>query len=861
MPYDHRSVEPKWQARWREARLHQTTFDPKRPKYYALDMFPYPSGAGLHVGHCEGYTATDIITRWKRMQGWNVLHPMGWDAFGLPAENYAIKHGIHPRVTTEKAIANFHRQIDSVGFAYDWDREINTTDPKYFKWTQWIFVQLFKQGLAYEGTVPINWCPSCKTGLANEEVAQGCCERCGSGVERKDLRQWLLRITRYADRLLEDLAELDWPESTLAMQRNWIGRSDGAEAIFKVVEPGRVGSPPAPLATDHRGRAGEPSQGSPTEDIKVFTTRPDTLYGATYMVLSPEHALVDGLTTPAQQAAVRAYQVAARRKSDLERTDLAKEKTGAFTGAFAINPVNGDKVPVWIADYVLSTYGTGAIMAVPAHDQRDYEFASKFNLPIRPVVRPTDGSTPASGQAFCDEGIAINSGDLDGLPTAEAKAKVTAQLEARGLGRAMVSYRLRDWVFSRQRYWGEPIPIIHCPTHGAVPVPESALPVTLPEVERYEPTGTGESPLAGIESWVKTTCPTCGGPARRETNTMPQWAGSCWYYLRYLDAKAEHEPWSKEAEKQWQPVDLYVGGAEHAVLHLLYSRFWHKVLFDLGYVSTKEPFKKLRHQGTVLAYSYQDALGRYHEMSEIELRGDDAILKATGEKLKVAVDKMAKSKLNGINPDDVVAEQGADVLRLYEMFMGEFELPKPWDARAIEGCTRFLKRVWRLIEEFDEQKAPANDPHLRLRHKTIKRVTIDLDRMAFNTAVAAMMEYLNELTRGGATREDLLTLIKLLGPFAPHLGDEAWEKLGQQSFLLQAAWPSYDEALTIDSTVTMGVQVNGKLRGDIQIARGAPEAEVREKAMAVPNVAKHLEGKTVRKVIVVAGKIVNIVVS
>jgi leucyl-tRNA synthetase len=687
--------------------------------------------------------------------------------------------------------------------------------------------------------VPINWCPSCKTGLANEEVSQGGCERCGSAVERKDMRQWLLRITRYADRLLEDLAELDWPESTLAMQRNWIGRSDGAEAIFRVVAPdGLPGS----------------------EDIKVFTTRPDTLYGATYMVLSPEHALVDVLTTSAQQAAVRAYQVAARRKSDLERTDLAKEKTGAFTGAFAINPVNREKIPVWIADYVLSTYGTGAIMAVPAHDQRDYEFASKFNLPIRPVVRPADGSTPEPGRAFVDEGIAVNSGDLDGLPTAEAKAKVTGQLEARGLGRAMVSYRLRDWVFSRQRYWGEPIPIVHCPTHGTVPVPESALPVTLPEVERYEPTGTGESPLAGIESWVKTTCPTCGGPARRETNTMPQWAGSCWYYLRYLDPKAEHEPWSKQAEKQWQPVDLYVGGAEHAVLHLLYSRFWHKVLYDLGHVSTKEPFKKLRHQGTVLAYSYQDALGRYHEMSEIELRGDDAILKATGEKLKMAVDKMAKTKLNGINPDDVVAEYGADVLRLYEMFMGEFELPKPWDARAIEGCTRFLKRVWRLVEEFDEKKV-TGDPHLRLRHKTIKKVSGDLDRMAFNTAVAAMMEYLNVLTSSGATREDLLTLIKLVGPFAPHLGDEAWEKLGQQGFLLQVPWPSYDEALTIDAVVTLGVQVNGKLRGDVQIARGAPEAEVREKAMAVPNVAKYLEGKTVRKVIVVAGKIVNIVVS
>jgi len=578
------------------------------------------------------------------------------------------------------------------------------------------------------------------------------------------------------------------------------------------------------------------------------------------MVLSPEHPLVDRLTTVAQQAAVRAYQAAARRKSDLERTDLSKEKTGAFTGAFAINPVNHEKIPVWIADYVLSSYGTGAIMAVPAHDQRDYEFACKFNLPIRQVIRPADGRAVEPNQAFVDEGVNINSGDLDGLPTPEAKAKVTKQLEASGQGHATVSYRLRDWVFSRQRYWGEPIPIVHCATHGAVPLPESALPVTLPEVERYEPTGTGESPLAGIEAWVKTTCPICGGPARRETNTMPQWAGSCWYYLRYLDPRNDAEPWGKEVEAQWQPVDLYVGGAEHAVLHLLYSRFWHKVLFDLGYVSTKEPFKKLRHQGTVLAYSYQDALGRYHDMSEIELRGDEAFLKATGEKLKVAVDKMAKTKLNGVNPDDVVAEYGADVLRLYEMFMGEFELPKPWDPRAIEGCSRFLKRVWRLVEEFDEKKAPAGDPHLRLRHKTIKKVSLDLERMAFNTAVAAMMEYLNELGHG-ASREDVLTLIKLVAPFAPHLADEAWEKMGEQGFLLQVPWPSYDEALTIDAVVTLGVQVNGKLRGDVQVARDAPEAEVRAKAMAVPNVVKHIEGKTVRKVIVVRGKIVNIVVS
>ncbi len=838
MPYEHRIIEPKWQARWREAKLHRTTFDAKRPKFYGLDMFPYPSGAGLHVGHCEGYTATDIITRWKRMQGFNVLHPMGWDAFGLPAENYAIKTGIHPRITTEKAIANFRRQIDSVGFAYDWEREVNTTDPAYVKWTQWIFLQLYKQGLAYEGTVPINWCPSCKTGLANEEVSQGRCERCGTGVERKDMRQWLLRITRYADRLLEDLKLVDWPESTLAMQRNWIGRSEGAEAIFRIADEQGWGT---------------------SEEIKVFTTRPDTLFGATYVVLSPEHPLVERITTVQQREAVLAYQNSARKKSDLERTDLNKEKTGAFTGAFALNPVNGERTPVWIADYVLATYGTGAIMAVPAHDQRDYEFATTFGLPIKEVVRPTDGKVPEAGKAFCDDGVNVNSGLLDGLRTADAKKRICAFLESKNLGRATVSYRLRDWVFSRQRYWGEPIPIVHCQNHGAVPLPESALPVKLPEVERYEPTGTGESPLAGIEAWVQTKCPTCGGPAKRETNTMPQWAGSCWYYLRYLDPHGDQAAWSPEVEKQWQPVDLYVGGAEHAVLHLLYARFWHKVLFDLGHVSTPEPFRKLRHQGTVLAFSYQDGMGRYHEPGEVDLRGDDAFLKTTGEKLKVSVEKMAKSMLNGINPDDVVAQYGADVLRLYEMFMGEFELSKPWDPRAIEGCARFLKRAWRLVEEWSAEKAPADDPHLRLRHKTIKKVTGDLDRMAFNTAIAAMMEFVNALTGNAVTREDLLALVRLVGPFAPHLGDEAWEKLGGKGFLIDADWPGFDPALTIDAVVTLAIQVNGKMRGSLEIARDAAEGEIRAQALAVPNVIKHLEGKTVRKVIVVPGRIVNIV--
>ena len=853
MPYDHRSAEPKWQARWKAANLHRTTFDPGKPKFYALDMFPYPSGAGLHVGHCEGYTATDIITRWKRMSGWNVLHPMGWDAFGLPAENYAIKTGVHPRITTEKAIANFRRQIDSVGFAYDWEREVNTTDPAYYKWTQWIFLKLFEKGLAYEGRIPINWCPSCKTGLANEEVSQGKCERCGTPVERKEMRQWLLRITRYADRLLEDLAEVDWPESTLAMQRNWIGRSEGAEVTFQVTD----------------------AAGKPTEDeLRVFTTRPDTLYGATYLVLAPEHELVAKVTTAAQAAAVAEYQSRTRGKSDLERTDLNKEKTGAFTGGFAVNPVNGEATPIWIADYVLASYGTGAIMAVPAHDERDHEFALRFGLPIKQVVRPAgaaDSAVDVGKAAFTDEGVAVNSGSLDGLATPKAKKKITAELEAAGKGKTAISYRLRDWVFSRQRYWGEPIPIIHCGACGPLPVPEKDLPVALPEVERYAPSGTGESPLATMPEWVNVGCPQCGGPAQRETNTMPQWAGSCWYYLRYLDPKNPNEAFSPLAEKQWMAVDLYVGGAEHAVLHLLYARFWHKVLFDLGYVTTKEPFTKLRHQGTVLAQTYKDAMGRYHEYAEVEFRGEEAHLKEGGDKLTVSIEKMAKSMLNGVNPDDVVHEYGADVLRLYEMFMGDFELPKPWDPRAIEGCSRFLRRVWRLVEELEDHekagKVPSDDPHLRLRHKTIKRVTVDLERMQFNTAIAAMMEFVNELTSKeskGATREDLMTLVKLVGPYAPHLGDEAWEKLGgngAHGFLIEQSWPAFDEALTRDAVVSLAVQVNGKLRGNLDIAREAGEDEVRDKALALPNVAKHLEGKTVRKVIVVPGKIVNVVVS
>jgi leucyl-tRNA synthetase len=834
--YSPGEIELKWQKRWAAAKLHKTVYDPSKPKYYALDMFPYPSGSGLHVGHCEGYTATDIVSRWKRMQGFNVLHPMGWDAFGLPAENYAIKTGIHPRKTTEQAVANFRRQIDSVGFSYDWDREVNTTDPAYYTWTQWIFLQLFKKGLAYESAMPINWCPSCKTGLANEEVKGGLCERCGTQTERKAIRQWLLRITRYADRLIDDLAEVDWPESTLLMQKNWIGRSEGAEVVFRA--------------------AGGTADG---EEIRVFTTRPDTLFGATYMVLAPEHGLVEKLTTPQQKAAVAAYQEQARRKSDLERTDLAKEKTGAFTGGFAVNPVNGEKIPVWIADYVLSTYGTGAIMAVPAHDERDFAFATKFSLPIIEVVRPLEGNSTLPGAAFTDKGVSVNSGDLNGLATEDVKKRITTWLDERKLGSSAVTYRLRDWLFSRQRYWGEPIPIVHCPKCGAVPVPEEQLPVALPEVERYEPSGTGESPLATIESWYRTACPECGGPAKRETNTMPQWAGSCWYYLRYLDPQNGSEPWARQREKEWMNVDLYVGGAEHAVLHLLYSRFWHKVLYDLGYVSTKEPFKKLRHQGTVLARTYADRRGKYHDYDAIEFKNDVPFLRETGEQLASVVEKMAKSKLNGINPDDVIRQYGADTLRLYEMFMGEFELPKPWDPRAIEGCFRFLRRVWRLVDEYDPAKAPADDPHLRLRHRTIKQVHLDLDRMQFNTVIARLMEYVNELTSRGATAVDLEILIRLLGPYAPHLGDEAWERMGKKGFLLEQAWPTWDESLTVFDQVTIVVQINGRLRGEFCASPDASQEELQNSALLVEKIKPHLEGKTIRKVIVVPKKLVNIV--
>ncbi|MBI2070063.1 MAG: leucine--tRNA ligase [Elusimicrobia bacterium] len=839
--YEPRSIEPKWQRRWEEAKIFRSQDKGSGPKYYILDMFPYPSAAGLHVGHPEGYTATDIIARMKRMQGMSVLHPMGWDAFGLPTENYAIATGIHPAKVTQDCVTNFRRQIKSLGFSYDWDREINTTDPEYYRWTQWIFLQLFKKGLAYEAVVPINFCPSCKTGLANEEVHQGGCERCGTAAIKKDMRQWMLKITAYADRLLEDLEGLDWPASTLLMQKNWIGLSDGAQVDFEVAEPAQ----------------------SKGKTIAIFTTRPDTLFGATYMVLAPEHPLVNNLTTAQQRSQVEQYCQAASAKTEIERTDEGRAKTGVFTGGYALNPVNGEKIPIWVADYVLYHYGTGAIMSVPAHDQRDFEFAKAYNLPMRQVVWPTSDKYFAVDRAYEDDGFAHNSGEFNGLPTAEFKVKITAWLKDRKLGFARRTYKLRDWVFSRQRYWGEPIPIVHCKGRcaKAVPVAEKDLPVTLPDVARYEPAGTGESPLAGLRDWVNTKCPDCGGPAERETNTMPQWAGSCWYYLRFIDPKNDQAAWDKALEKRWMAVDLYVGGSEHAVLHLLYSRFWHKVLYDSGLVSTKEPFIKLRHQGMILSYSFQDQRGAYHGYDELDASAENPRLKATGEVLSKRIEKMSKSKKNVVNPDEIIRDWGADTMRLYEMFMGEFELSKPWDMTQIEGVHRFLQRVWRLVAEKSGAKASGSDDCARLRHKTIKLVTERIESFKFNTAITALMEYVNALIAQGAGREDLETLLKLVSPFAPHLAEECWELLGNKPFVSSALWPSYDENLAQDEKVAMPVQINGKVRETLELGRGAiSQQELVRLAKENPRVSKHLENAKILKVIYVPGRILNFVI-
>ncbi|XEC96778.1 leucine--tRNA ligase [Paenibacillus tarimensis] len=797
-------IEPKWQRYWEENKTFKTSEEPGKPKFYALDMFPYPSGAGLHVGHPEGYTATDIVSRYKRMQGYNVLHPMGWDAFGLPAEQHALDTGQHPRDITFKNIDNFRRQIKSLGFSYDWDREFSTTDPDYYKWTQWIFIQLYKRGLAYVAEVPVNWCPALGTVLANEEVIDGLSERGGHPVIRKPMRQWVLKITAYAERLLEDLEELDWAESIKDMQRNWIGKSKGAEVTFGI--DGHDAS------------------------LVVFTTRPDTLFGATYCVLAPEHELVAKITTAEQREAIEAYQQAAARKSDLERTDLAKDKTGVFTGAYAVNPVNGAKIPVWIADYVLAGYGTGAIMAVPGHDQRDWEFAKMFDLPIIEVVQGGD----VTKEAYAGDGPHVNSGLINGMTNEAAIAAMIEWLEAEEKGRGKVTYRLRDWLFSRQRYWGEPIPILHLEDGTMKPVPESELPLLLPDVDQIKPSGTGESPLAVVTDWVETVDPETGMKARRETNTMPQWAGSCWYYLRFIDPHNEHEICSKEKQEEWLPVDLYIGGAEHAVLHLLYARFWHKVLYDLGVVSTKEPFQKLVNQGMILGTNNE---------------------------------KMSKSRGNVINPDDIVGEYGADTLRMYEMFMGPLEATKPWNTNGVEGTFRFLSRVWRLFVNEDGTlngkitDGDGSDAFKRTWHRTIKKVTDDYNYLRFNTAISQLMIFVNDAYKADQLpRLAMEQFLQMLSPIAPHITDELWERMGHNGSISYVPWPQYEEAWTVDQEVEIVVQVNGKIVERVAIDAGMNESDMERTVKELDKVKEAISGKTVRKVIAVKGKLVNIVV-
>jgi leucyl-tRNA synthetase len=874
--YDFNVIEKKWQRFWQERKTFKAKdCDDSRPKYYVLDMFPYPSAAGLHVGHPEGYTASDIVARYKRMNGFNVLHPMGYDAFGLPAEQYAVKTGTDPKTTTQKNVDNIRKQIKSLGFSYDWDREVNTTDPDYYKWTQWIFLKLFnsyfdeteqkarpieqlpipdglnaaeKQGyiddhrLAYEAEVAVNWCPELGTVLANEEVIGGVSERGGHPVIRKPMRQWMLRITKYAERLLSDLNKVDWPHSIKKLQVDWIGKSVGADVDFKV--------------------------DGFDETIRVFTTRPDTLFGATYMVLAPEHPLVDKITSREREEAVNKYRQEAARKSDLDRTDLAKEKTGEPLGAYAINPVNNEKIPIWISDYVLISYGTGAIMAVPGHDERDFEFAKEFGLPIVPVVKPGreealksgiggfykyDGELtwpPSKGEenawaesiiedvmngevCFVGDGTAVNSGQFDGLTTEQFKEQITNWLAERRLGNKAVNYKLRDWLFSRQRYWGEPFPILHTGDGGVVGLSEEDLPLELPVVKNYKPAGTGESPLANIDDWINVELAD-GSKVRRETNTMPQWAGSCWYYLRYLDPDNNSRSWDPEKEKYWMPVDLYIGGAEHAVLHLLYSRFWHKLLYDLGYVSTKEPFKKLINQGMIL--------------------GEDG-------------QKMSKSRGNVINPDKVISDYGADSMRLYEMFMGPLEAIKPWSMQGVEGVHRFLQKAWRMIVDEDTEhlsntvkEAQADEVTLRLLHQTIKKAGDDIESFGFNTAISQMMIFVNHLGKQEVRPKSVVEkFVLILAPFAPHIAEELWEKLGNKESLAYEPWPEYDKELIKEKEIELAVQVNGKIKDRIVVSADEDQEQIKQKALDSKKVSSAMAGKSPRKIIVVKPRIVSII--
>lgn len=804
MSFDHRKIEKKWRDYWLTNKTFKTNTNTDKKKFYALDMFPYPSGSGLHVGHPEGYTATDILSRMKRMQGYEVLHPMGWDAFGLPAEQYALDTGNDPAMFTAENIDTFRRQIQELGFSYDWDREVNTTDPNYYKWTQWIFLKLYEKGLAYVDEVPVNWCPALGTVLANEEVIDGVSERGGHPVERKPMKQWMLKITAYADRLLEDLEELDWPESIKDMQRNWIGRSEGAEVIFDIA--------------DHQ------------DTFTVFTTRPDTLYGATYAVLAPEHPLVDKVVTAEQKSAVSHYLNQVKTKSDLERTDLAKDKTGVFSGAYAVNPINDQKIPIWIADYVLMSYGSGAIMAVPAHDQRDFEFAKKFNLEIIPVLEGGDIET----EAFTGDGKHINSEFLNGLNKDEAITKAIDWLEKRNKGEKKVTYRLRDWLFSRQRYWGEPIPVIHWEDGTTTGVDESQLPLVLPKTTEIKPSGTGESPLANIEDWVHVTDPETGKKGRRETNTMPQWAGSCWYFLRFIDPDNSEKLADYDQLNKWLPVDVYIGGAEHAVLHLLYARFWHKFLYDIGVVPTKEPFMKLFNQGMIL--------GENNE-------------------------KMSKSKGNVVNPDEILASHGADTLRLYEMFMGPLDASIAWSEGGLDGARRFLDRVWRLyISEQSQQLvskivSEVKDDQLeKVYHETVKRVTENFEELKFNTAISQMMVFINEAYKvNEIERKYAEGFVKLLSPVAPHLAEELWSKLGKAETIAYQSWPEFDETKLVEDEVEIVIQILGKNRVKMLVPKTATKDELEELALANEIIQEKIAGQTVRKVIVVPGKLVNIV--
>ncbi|KAK8592249.1 hypothetical protein V6N13_062835 [Hibiscus sabdariffa] len=877
-PFD--EIEPRWQRYWEENRTFRTPddVDTSKPKYYVLDMFPYPSGAGLHVGHPLGYTATDILARFKRMQGYNVLHPMGWDAFGLPAEQYAIETGTHPKLTTLRNISRFRSQLKSLGFSYDWDREISTTEPEYYKWTQWIFLQLLKRGLAYQAEVPVNWCPALGTVLANEEVVDGVSERGGHPVIRKPMRQWMLKITAYADRLLEDLDELEWPESIKEMQRNWIGRSEGAEVEFWVLD----------------------SDGTETDmKITVYTTRPDTIFGATYLVVAPEYTLLSSIVSTKQRESVEEYQVIASRKSDLERTELQKEKTGVFSGCYAKNPTSGEPIPIWVADYVLGSYGTGAIMAVPAHDARDYEFASKFDIPIKWVVTPNNGSCIESGKAYSGEGIIINSSnmnvglDINGLSSKEAAFEVIEWAEKNGKGKKKVNYKLRDWLFARQRYWGEPIPVIFLEDSGeSIPVLETELPLTLPELDDFTPSGTGEPPLSKAVSWVKTIDPSSGKPAMRETNTMPQWAGSCWYYLRFMDPRNSNELVDKAKEKYWSPVDVYVGGAEHAVLHLLYSRFWHKVLYDIGVVSTKEPFKCVINQGIILGEvqytAYKDTDGNYisadsaEELGEYrpEIIAEERVLKS-GEyfvlkdnsniRLTARAHKMSKSRGNVVNPDDVVSEYGADSLRLYEMFMGPFRDSKTWNTSGIEGVHRFLGRTWRLIVGSPLNHGTFRDgtlvtdeeptmEQLRALHKCIDKVTEEIEGTRFNTGISAMMEFVNAAYKWDKHPKALIeAFVLLLSPYAPHMAEELWSRLGHPDSIAYATFPKADPVYLKESTIVLPVQINGKTRGTIEVEKGCSEGDAFTLASQDEKLSKYLDGKPIKKRIYVPGKILNVI--